>query len=62
MDRKGVKNILTALTSKPRAKQVKKVVFLSSVGTLRSTQLPFSILNLAGVLDAKRDSEEAIKR
>lgn len=61
VDRKGVQNILQALTAKPRKKPVKKVVFLSSVGTLRTKQLPFSILNAFGVLDAKRDSEELLK-
>lgn len=46
VDRKGVRNILAALTAKPRKKPVKKVVFLSSVGVLRTKQLPFNILNL----------------
>jgi hypothetical protein len=39
-----------------------QVIFLSSVGTLRTKQVPFNILNLCGVLDAKRDSEELIRR
>lgn len=38
-----------------------QVIFLSSVGVLRTKQLPFNILNLCGVLDAKRDSEELLK-
>jgi uncharacterized protein YbjT (DUF2867 family) len=62
VDRLGVANILSVITSKPRKKAVKKVIFLSSVGTLRTKQLPYSILNLFGVLDAKHDSEELIKR
>lgn len=39
-----------------------QVIFLSSVGVLRTKQVPFNILNLCGVLDAKRDSEELLKR
>lgn len=93
VDRQGVRNILMALSAKPRKKPVKKVseflrlwrendfvrcappittypssfkpqkvIFLSSVGVLRTRQLPFNILNLCGVLDAKRDSEELLKR
>lgn len=61
VDRKGVQNILQALTSKPRKRPVKKVIFLSSIGVLRAKSLPYSILNLFGVLDAKRDSEEFLK-
>jgi hypothetical protein len=41
---------------------VKKVVFLSSVGVLRTKQLPYSILNAFGVLDAKRDSEDLLRQ
>lgn len=62
VDRKGVQNILRALTSKPRKRPIKKVVFLSSVGVLRTKSMPYSILNLFGVLDAKRDSEELLKQ
>ncbi len=61
VDRKGVQNILRALTSKPRKRPIKKVIFLSSIGVLRTKSLPYSILNLFGVLDAKRDSEELLK-
>ncbi len=61
VDRKGVANILRAITSKPRKKAVKKVVFLSSVGVTRTKSLPYSILNFCGVLDAKRDSEDLLK-
>ncbi|TFJ85913.1 hypothetical protein NSK_002733 [Nannochloropsis salina CCMP1776] len=62
VDRKGVQNILKAITSKPRKRAVKKVVFLSSVGVLRTKQLPYSILNAFGVLDAKRDSEDLLRQ
>jgi len=61
VDRKGVKHILQALTSKPRKRPIKKVIFLSSIGVLRTKSLPYSILNLFGVLDAKRDSEDLLK-
>lgn len=44
-----------------RARLCAQVVFLSSVGVLRTKQVPFNILNLCGVLDAKRDSEELLK-
>jgi hypothetical protein len=61
VDRKGVQNILQAVTSKPRKRPIKKVIFLSSIGVLRTKSLPYSILNLFGVLDAKRDSEDLLK-
>jgi nucleoside-diphosphate-sugar epimerase len=39
----------------------KKICLVTSVGVERSKQMPFLILNLFGVLDAKRDGETAIK-
>jgi nucleoside-diphosphate-sugar epimerase len=39
----------------------KKVVMVTSVGIDRTKEMPFVILNLFGVLDAKKAGEEAIK-
>lgn len=39
----------------------KKVVMVTSVGIDRTKEMPFVILNLFGVLDAKRAGEEAIR-
>jgi nucleoside-diphosphate-sugar epimerase len=39
-----------------------KVVLVTSVGTTRTKDFPFSFLNLFGVLDAKRAGEEALVR
>ena len=44
-----------------RVRGLKKVVLLTSVGVDRTKEMPFVILNLFGVLDAKRAGEEAIK-
>jgi uncharacterized protein YbjT (DUF2867 family) len=38
-----------------------KVVLVTSVGVTRTQTFPFLILNLFGVLDAKRSGEEAVK-
>jgi nucleoside-diphosphate-sugar epimerase len=56
-----VRNVLDSVIAKPRKGAVKKVVFLSSVGTSRFDKIPYSILNLGGVLTAKRDSEDALR-
>jgi hypothetical protein len=48
VDRKGVQNILEALSLRPRRRKLKRVVFLSSVGVLRTKQIPYSILNAFG--------------
>ncbi|GKY98409.1 hypothetical protein MPSEU_000798400 [Mayamaea pseudoterrestris] len=40
---------------------LKKVVLLTSVGVERTKEMPFVILNLFGVLDAKRAGEGAVK-
>jgi uncharacterized protein YbjT (DUF2867 family) len=44
-----------------RVDGLKKVVLVTSVGVSRTKEMPFLILNLFGVLDAKRAGEEAIK-
>jgi len=41
---------------------LKKVVLLTSIGVDRTDSMPFLILNLFGVLDAKKAGEEAIKQ
>lgn len=40
---------------------MKKVVLLTSVGVDRTKEMPFLVLNLFGVLDAKKSGEDAIK-
>ncbi len=55
VDGEGVKNLLAAAP-----KDLKRFVFVSSCGVLRKDQLPFNILNIFGVLDAKLEAEKAI--
>ncbi|HEY9670571.1 MAG TPA: SDR family oxidoreductase [Waterburya sp.] len=57
VDAQGVSNLVAA-----SPKQLKRFVFVSSCGVLRKDQLPFSLLNAFGVLDAKHKGEEAILR
>ena len=40
---------------------LKKVVLLTSVGVYRTKEMPFVILNLFGVLDAKRSGEDSVR-
>jgi nucleoside-diphosphate-sugar epimerase len=40
----------------------KKVVLLTSIGVDRTKQMPFLVLNLFGVLDAKKSGEDAVKK
>lgn len=40
---------------------LRRMVLLTSVGVSRTKEMPFLILNLFGVLDAKRSGEEAVK-
>mmetsp|Transcript_7133 Transcript_7133/g.12821 ORF Transcript_7133/g.12821 Transcript_7133/m.12821 type:complete len:459 (-) Transcript_7133:89-1465(-) len=56
VDYKGVAKIASALPKD----SIRRVVQLSSVGVLRKSSFPFSILNLFGVLDAKKKGEDAI--
>ena len=44
-----------------KGKSTKKVVLLTSIGVDRTKQMPFLILNLFGVLDAKKSGEDAMK-
>jgi uncharacterized protein YbjT (DUF2867 family) len=39
---------------------MKKVVLLTSIGVDRTKEMPFLVLNLFGVLDAKKNGEDAI--
>lgn len=55
VDAEGVANLVATA---PR--NLRRFVFVSSVGILRKDQPPFSILNAFGVLDAKQKGEEAI--
>ncbi|MCG6135421.1 MAG: SDR family oxidoreductase [Nostoc sp. LLA-1] len=55
VDAEGVSNLVAAAPP-----HVKRFVFVSSCGVLRKDQLPFSVLNGFGVLDAKQKGEEAI--
>ncbi|CAI5482955.1 unnamed protein product [Closterium sp. Yama58-4] len=52
----GVKNLLAALP-----KDLSRIVFVSSAGVERYSQLPYSILNLFGVLKYKKMAEDLVK-
>ncbi|CAI5981928.1 unnamed protein product [Closterium sp. NIES-65] len=52
----GVKNLLAALP-----KDLSRIVFVSSAGVERYNQLPYSILNLFGVLKYKKMAEDLVK-
>lgn len=58
IDREAVRCIAEAAG---RTATLKKIILLTSVGVDRTKEMPFLILNLFGVLDAKRDGEEAVK-
>jgi uncharacterized protein YbjT (DUF2867 family) len=60
---KAVDDIAVSAIAKALSKNdsVKKVVLVTSVGVERTGEMPFLILNLFGVLDAKKAGEEAIK-
>lgn len=55
VDAIGVKNLVAAAPA-----NLKRFVFVSSIGVLRRNKIPFNILNAFGVLDAKKQGEEAI--
>jgi len=44
------------------AETVRRVVLLTSVGVDRTGEMPFLVLNLFGVLDAKKAGEDAVRR
>lgn len=55
VDAQGVKNLVAAAP-----KNLKRFIFVSSCGVLRKDKFPFNVLNAFGVLDAKKEAEEAI--
>jgi uncharacterized protein YbjT (DUF2867 family) len=55
VDAEGVSNLVSAAPP-----DMKRFVFVSSVGVERKNQPPFNILNAFGVLDAKEKGEQAI--
>jgi uncharacterized protein YbjT (DUF2867 family) len=55
IDAEGVKNLVAAAPT-----NLKRFVFVSSCGVLRQDKFPFNILNAFGVLDAKKQGEEAL--
>lgn len=57
VDAQGVSNLVVAAP-----KDLKRFIFVSSIGILRKDKPPFSLLNAFGVLDAKLKGEEAIIR
>ncbi|KAK7287294.1 hypothetical protein RIF29_00512 [Crotalaria pallida] len=52
----GVKNLVSALPS-----TVKRVVLVSSIGVTKSNELPWSIMNLFGVLKYKKMGEDFLR-
>jgi uncharacterized protein YbjT (DUF2867 family) len=58
IDMEAVTRIANAARS---VETVRRMVLLTSVGVNRTNQMPFLILNLFGVLDAKRAGEDAVK-
>lgn len=57
VDREAVSKIAAVAA----ASGVERVVLVTSVGVERTDQMPFLILNLFGVLDAKKAGEDAVK-
>ena len=57
IDQDAVTRIATVVAN---TASVQKVVLVTSVGVQRTNEMPFRILNLFGVLDAKRAGEQAI--
>ncbi|GAX25893.1 hypothetical protein FisN_6Hh069 [Fistulifera solaris] len=45
-----------------QSKTLKRIVLVTSIGVDRTDQMPFLILNLFGVLDAKKQGEEAVRK
>ncbi|KAF7825948.1 sanguinarine reductase-like isoform X1 [Senna tora] len=57
VDWEGVRNLVSALPS-----SVKRVVLVSSIGVTKSNELPWSIMNLFGVLKYKKMGEDFLQR
>ncbi|KAJ7964124.1 NAD(P)-binding Rossmann-fold superfamily protein [Quillaja saponaria] len=56
VDWEGVRNLVSSLPS-----SVKRVVLVSSIGVTKSSELPWSIMNLFGVLKYKKMGEEFLR-
>lgn len=56
IDAKGTERILDLADKKA----LKRVILITSIGVTRRKQFPFAILNLFGVLDAKRKAEDYV--
>lgn len=59
IDADAVTKLVKAAAAVPT---MKKIVLITSVGVYRTDEMPFKILNLFGVLDAKRTGEDALKK
>lgn len=57
IDNIAVTNIINVATQVP---SIKKIVLVTSVGVTRTDTMPFTILNLFGVLDAKKAGEDIL--
>ena len=58
IDKEAVTKIANAACN---ISSMKKFLIVTSVGVDRTEEMPFKVLNLCGVLDAKRSGEEAVK-
>lgn len=58
IDADAVTRLVQAATSEAT---MRKIVLVTSVGVERTSEMPFTILNLFGVLDAKRAGEDALQ-
>mmetsp|Transcript_1599 Transcript_1599/g.5579 ORF Transcript_1599/g.5579 Transcript_1599/m.5579 type:complete len:412 (-) Transcript_1599:485-1720(-) len=62
VDADGPQNVLEAWCKSNDKSTLKRFLLMSSVGVTRRDSLPYSILNGAGVLDAKAAGESALKK
>lgn len=60
IDDEAVTRIANVAFAAASEKKMKKIVLVTSVGIERTSEMPFVILNLFGVLDAKKKGEEAV--
>ncbi|KAL3796131.1 hypothetical protein HJC23_000634 [Cyclotella cryptica] len=56
-----IANLATSISNDVSKSSLRRIVLLTSVGVTRTNEMPFKILNLFGVLDAKRSGEDAVK-
>lgn len=61
VDAEGPANVVQSWCKSNEASALKRFVLMSSVGVTRRDSMPYSILNGAGVLDAKAEGEAAVK-